>query len=105
MDDFWFNHFNVFAGKGEDRWYLTSYERDVIQPHALGKFKDLVDGHGEKPGDAVLSGQLFERRSAGGAAAGGRARHAASSARYGRFGRPLPAASAARQQKKQTNAA
>src|SRR6266403_1118322 len=30
MDDFWFNHFNVFAGKGEDRYYLTSYERDVI---------------------------------------------------------------------------
>jgi uncharacterized protein (DUF1800 family) len=42
MDDLWFNHFNVFAGKGEDRYYLTSYERDVIQPHALGKFKDLV---------------------------------------------------------------
>ncbi len=42
MDDFWFNHFNVYAGKGEDKWYLTSYERDVIQPHALGKFKDLL---------------------------------------------------------------
>jgi len=28
LDDFWFNHFNVFAGKGEDRYYLTSYERD-----------------------------------------------------------------------------
>jgi len=42
MDDFWFNHFNVFAGKGEDRYYITSYERDVIQPHAFGKFKDLV---------------------------------------------------------------
>jgi len=40
MDDFWFNHFNVFAAKGEDRYYLTSYERDVIQPHAFGKFKD-----------------------------------------------------------------
>ena len=42
MDDFWFNHFNVFAGKGEDRYYLTSYERDAIQPHSMGKFKDLV---------------------------------------------------------------
>jgi uncharacterized protein (DUF1800 family) len=42
MDDFWFNHFNVFAGKGEVKWYLTSYERDVIQPHAFGKFRDLV---------------------------------------------------------------
>jgi uncharacterized protein (DUF1800 family) len=49
MDDFWFNHFNVFAGKGEDRYYLTSYERDVIQPHALGKFKDLVNWTAKSP--------------------------------------------------------
>ena len=49
MDDFWFNHFNVFAGKGEVRWYLTSYERDVIQPHALGKFKDLLTATAKSP--------------------------------------------------------
>src|SRR6266850_2151323 len=49
LDDFWFNHFNVFAGKGEDRYYLTSYERDVIQPHALGKFKDLVTATAKSP--------------------------------------------------------
>jgi uncharacterized protein (DUF1800 family) len=49
MDDFWFNHFNVFAGKGEDRYYLTSYERDVIAPHALGKFKDLVSDTAKSP--------------------------------------------------------
>src|SRR6267378_936189 len=49
MDDFWFNHFNVFAGKGEDRYYLTSYERDVIEPHALGKFKDLVAATAKSP--------------------------------------------------------
>jgi uncharacterized protein (DUF1800 family) len=49
MDDFWFNHFNVFAGKGEDRWYLTSYERDVIQPHAFGKFKDLLTATTKSP--------------------------------------------------------
>ena len=49
MGDFWFNHFNVFAGKGEDRYFLTSYERDVIQPHALGKFKDLVTATAKSP--------------------------------------------------------
>ena len=49
MDDFWFNHFNVFAGKGEDRYYLTSYERDVIQPHTLGKFKDLLTASAKSP--------------------------------------------------------
>src|SRR5713226_5819659 len=49
MDDFWFNHFNVFAGKGEDRYYLTSYERDVIEPRALGKFKDLLTATAKSP--------------------------------------------------------
>jgi uncharacterized protein (DUF1800 family) len=42
MTDFWLNHFNVFIGKGADRYLLTSYERDAIRPHALGKFKDLL---------------------------------------------------------------
>jgi uncharacterized protein (DUF1800 family) len=49
LDDFWFNHFNVFAGKGEDRYYLTAYERDVIQPHTLGKFKDLLNATAKSP--------------------------------------------------------
>jgi uncharacterized protein (DUF1800 family) len=42
MTDFWFNHFNVFVQKGADRFLTTSYERDAIRPHALGKFKDLL---------------------------------------------------------------
>ncbi len=49
MDDFWFNHLNVFAGKGEDRYYLTAYEREVIQPHTLGKFKDLLTASAKSP--------------------------------------------------------
>jgi len=49
MDDFWFNHFNVYAGKGEVKWYLTSYERDVIAPHAFGKFRDLVTATAKSP--------------------------------------------------------
>ena len=49
MDDFWFNHFNVYAGKGEDKWFLTSYERDVIQPRVLGKFKDLLTETAKSP--------------------------------------------------------
>jgi len=40
--DFWFNHFNVYFNKGADRFLLTSYERDAIRPHVLGKFKDLL---------------------------------------------------------------
>ncbi len=49
MTDFWFNHFNVFAPKDSDQWYTTSYERDVIRPHALGKFRDLLLATAESP--------------------------------------------------------
>jgi uncharacterized protein (DUF1800 family) len=42
MTDFWFNHFNVFAPKEADQWLVTSYERDVIRPNALGRFRDLL---------------------------------------------------------------
>ena len=49
MTDFWFNHFNVFVGKGADRYLLTEYERDVIRKHAFGKFKDLLLATAESP--------------------------------------------------------
>jgi len=42
LTDFWFNHFNVYIGKGADRYLVTAYERDVIRPHVLRKFKDLL---------------------------------------------------------------
>jgi uncharacterized protein (DUF1800 family) len=49
MDDFWFNHFNVFAGKGPVRYYAAEYERKVIQPHAMGKFEDLLVATAKSP--------------------------------------------------------
>jgi uncharacterized protein (DUF1800 family) len=49
MTDFWFNHFNVYVDKGLDRMMLTSYERDVIRPHALGKFEDLLVATAKSP--------------------------------------------------------
>jgi uncharacterized protein (DUF1800 family) len=49
MTDFWFNHFNVFAGKGATSIYLTEYEREVIRPHALGKFRDLLGATAKSP--------------------------------------------------------
>lgn len=88
MDDFWFNHFNVFAGKGEDRYYLTSYERDVIQPHTFGKFKDLLAATAKSP--AMLF-YLDNFLSADPRAAERQAMlRAMRQARYGRFGRPWP---------------
>ena len=49
MTDFWFNHFNVFIGKGPDHYLITSYERDVIRPRALGKFEDLLVATAKSP--------------------------------------------------------
>jgi uncharacterized protein (DUF1800 family) len=49
MVDFWTNHFNVFAGKGADRWLLTSYDRDTIRPNAMGKFSDLLLATAQSP--------------------------------------------------------
>ena len=47
--DFWFNHFNVFGGKGIERILLTSYERDVIRPHVFGSFRDLLGATAHSP--------------------------------------------------------
>ncbi len=49
MVDFWMNHFNVFVGKGIDRFLLTSYERDTIRPHIWGKFEDLLMATAKSP--------------------------------------------------------
>jgi uncharacterized protein (DUF1800 family) len=43
MTQFWSNHFNIYLRKnGEMPWYLANYERDVIRPHAMGRFEDLL---------------------------------------------------------------
>jgi uncharacterized protein (DUF1800 family) len=39
----------VFINKGADRYLLTSYERDAIRPHALGKFEDLLAATAKSP--------------------------------------------------------
>ena len=43
MTNFWSNHFNIYLRKnGEMPWYLADYERDVIRPHAMGRFEGLL---------------------------------------------------------------
>ncbi|KQV32920.1 DUF1800 domain-containing protein [Massilia sp. Root335] len=49
MVDFWYNHFNVFAGKGIDRALVTGYERDAIRPYALGSFRALLGATAKHP--------------------------------------------------------
>src|SRR3954470_8103188 len=86
--DFWFNHFNVDARKGADRFMLTEYERDVIPPRVFGKFRDLlgatakspamlfyldnwmsVDPNGPHPIDRTLPARRFGRNAFAGSAA------------------------------------
>jgi len=47
--DFWLNHFNVFANKGPVKFLVSGYERDVIRPHAWGRFEDLLRATAESP--------------------------------------------------------
>lgn len=49
MVDFWENHFSVFAGKGQTRLFLAHYDRDVIRPNALGRFRDLLGAVAHSP--------------------------------------------------------
>ena len=47
--DFWFNHFNVYAGKGRTSEWLVDYERHSIRPHVFGKFRDLLEATAKSP--------------------------------------------------------
>src|ERR1700719_4186384 len=85
LTDFWFNHFNVDARKGADRFMLTEYERDVIRPRVLGKFRDLLSATAKSPAmlfyldnwmSADPNGPHVDARAA--------------APRFGRFGPPLP---------------
>ena len=47
--DFWFNHFNVFQGKGLDRVLVESYEREAIRPNVLGRFRTMLGATAKHP--------------------------------------------------------
>jgi uncharacterized protein (DUF1800 family) len=87
MADFWFNHFNVFASKGADRLFLSSYEQDVIRPHALGKFEDLLVATAKSPAMLFYLDNWLSIGPNSAQAMGLPARPI----RYGPFGRPYPA--------------
>jgi uncharacterized protein (DUF1800 family) len=79
MTDFWLNHFNVFIAKGMDHYFLTAYERDVVRPHTLGKFEDLLVATAQSPAmlfylDNWLSVGPNSEKATGVAASGSRRR-------------------------------
>ena len=42
MTEFWFNHLNIYAGKGPVRAFTGHYVINVARAHALGKFEDIL---------------------------------------------------------------
>ncbi len=49
MTEFWFNHLNVFVGKGPVRPFVGNYAVHVIRANALGKFEDLLMASAKHP--------------------------------------------------------
>jgi uncharacterized protein (DUF1800 family) len=49
MTAFWFNHFNVFAGKGLDLIWTGAFEETAIRPHTFGKFRTLLGATAHHP--------------------------------------------------------
>ena len=100
LTDFWFNHFNVDARKGPARYMLTEYERDVIRPHVLGHFRDLLGATAKSPAmlfyldnwmSADPKGPHLDRARPG-------MRRFGTGSGQARAGRPLPSAPANPQQ-------
>lgn len=58
MVGFWTDHLNIDTGKGECAWLKPSDDREVIRPHALGNFRDLLRASATSPAMLVyLDGQ------------------------------------------------
>jgi uncharacterized protein (DUF1800 family) len=49
MVDFWTNHFNVDQRKDDVRLCVAAYDRDVIRPYVLGRFRDLLEATARSP--------------------------------------------------------
>ncbi len=49
MVDFWTNHFNVYARKGDSAFRKGADERDVIRANALGRFPELLRASSRSP--------------------------------------------------------
>jgi uncharacterized protein (DUF1800 family) len=49
MTAFWFNHFNVFGGKGLCSIWSGAFEEEAIRPHTMGRFRDLLGATAKHP--------------------------------------------------------
>lgn len=49
LTEFWFNHFNVYAGKNAVGVLVADYEQRAIRPHVLGRFRDMLGATARHP--------------------------------------------------------
>lgn len=49
LTEFWFDHFNVFSGKGPLNILVGDYERRAIRPFVLGRFRDMLGSVAHHP--------------------------------------------------------
>jgi uncharacterized protein (DUF1800 family) len=73
LTEFWFNHFNVFSGKGSVRPFVGHYVANAIRPNVLGRFEDLVIATSRHPAMLFYLDQA-QSVAEGGAGARGQAR-------------------------------
>jgi uncharacterized protein (DUF1800 family) len=62
MAEFWTDHFNISVDKGDCFYLKTVDDRDVIRPHALGRFHDLVWASAHSPAMLVYLDQHVSDR-------------------------------------------
>ncbi len=62
--DFWSNHFNVYIGKGQCRFFKTTDDRDAIRPHVLGRFRDLLGASAKSPAMSFFLDNHLNRKQA-----------------------------------------
>lgn len=49
LADFWHNHFNVYGYETPTASLMVHYDRDVIRPHLLGNFRDMLEANAKSP--------------------------------------------------------
>ena len=62
MVDFWTNHFNIFIGAPPEIFLKSKDDREVIRPHALGKFPDLLRASAMSPAMLTYLDNAFSKQ-------------------------------------------
>lgn len=63
MVDFWSNHFNIYIRKTQEWFLKTVDDQEVIRPHALGKFADLLSASAHSPAMLVYLDNALSSKS------------------------------------------